>query len=446
MSSRSLSYFVTALSSLFLLPLGWISYTEITKMVGIRPVRVEVAGTGSMYPSLYWDKSQGGPEDVATTGIEEYRSSPAMYRYFPGITVFGQLHGKAQLSYGDMVAFKSVKTREILSQEGKDPDLGFIKRLIGMPGDTIELRDGYVLRNNEVLDEPYTRSPRSTYGTEYFTECQPITVPPNSYLVLGDNRKASADSRSELGFVADKDIQFYLPLPSQQLYRSLWRDTKNDTQLSHMPTLAATDFYSKLSRLKRQAKLENSAKIRANALLSNLDTPLDMAEAMRQANYQNIVTAEFVIYGHYTADELVSALLANPKTRTQIEHADYTEIGLAAVVGNVRDCPTQVIVGHLGGYIPASYEAEVIESYDQAVRNLAEVIPSWEQGLGQEGVDQTKLTELLTLLRSRYNLLQTVLKLMQQKQWLTPTLRAELEADNARDEHINELTRQLNGE
>ncbi|WP_052339786.1 signal peptidase I [Gorillibacterium massiliense] len=63
----------------------------------------------------------------------------------------------------------------------------FIKRLIGLPGDLIEIKDGYLYRNGEKVDEPYIKEKMDyTFG--------PVSVPENHYLFLGDNRNVSLDS------------------------------------------------------------------------------------------------------------------------------------------------------------------------------------------------------------------------------------------------------------
>lgn len=65
----------------------------------------------------------------------------------------------------------------------------FIKRIIGLPGDTVEVRNGRVIVNGEALTEPYIAQ-----APEYIMK--KITVPDNSYFVLGDNRNLSNDSHS----------------------------------------------------------------------------------------------------------------------------------------------------------------------------------------------------------------------------------------------------------
>jgi len=86
---------------------------------------------------------------------------------------------------GDVIVFKFPQ----------DPDTDFIKRVIGVPGDRIEMRNGIVYINGQAQDEPYVipthRDPRP-----YPPPGQPPTiVPEGSYFVMGDHRNDSRDSR-----------------------------------------------------------------------------------------------------------------------------------------------------------------------------------------------------------------------------------------------------------
>lgn len=79
---------------------------------------------------------------------------------------------------GDIVIFKYPDDESIL----------YIKRIIGMPGDHIMVKEGSVFVNGEVLDEPYLDVvTNGTFG--------PYDVPEDSYFMMGDNRNMSADSR-----------------------------------------------------------------------------------------------------------------------------------------------------------------------------------------------------------------------------------------------------------
>jgi signal peptidase I len=81
-------------------------------------------------------------------------------------------------------------------------DEDFIKRVIGLPGETIEIRNNVVYIDGEPIDEPYlTRAARQFNG-----DFGPTEIPEGSYFVMGDNRGNSADSRYGLGFVPEDRV------------------------------------------------------------------------------------------------------------------------------------------------------------------------------------------------------------------------------------------------
>ncbi len=96
-----------------------------------------------------------------------------------------------------VVFFNPLKKGEIL-----------VKRVIGLPGETIEIMNGKVFINGKPLTEPYIKEPPSYY-------LRPIKIPPKSYFVLGDNRNNSEDS-SVYGpvprsLITGKDVFIYWP-------------------------------------------------------------------------------------------------------------------------------------------------------------------------------------------------------------------------------------------
>src|SRR5438105_7142892 len=82
---------------------------------------------------------------------------------------------------GDIVVFRAPT----------QPDKDFIKRVIGLPGDTVLVKNGIVYVNGQALTEPYIHYP-ATYT--YPFDGQPKQVPDGYYFVLGDNRPNSSDS------------------------------------------------------------------------------------------------------------------------------------------------------------------------------------------------------------------------------------------------------------
>ncbi len=80
----------------------------------------------------------------------------------------------------------------------------FIKRIIGVPGDTVEIKNGAVYVNGKALDEGYLTEPMSPHDT-----FGPVTVPPRHYFVMGDNRANSFDGRfwpAETRFVPRENV------------------------------------------------------------------------------------------------------------------------------------------------------------------------------------------------------------------------------------------------
>jgi len=81
-----------------------------------------------------------------------------------------------------------------------DPSQRYIKRIIGLPGETVEIKEGKVIIGYKVLDES-DYLPASTFTVGNKT----MVLGPDQYFVLGDNRIASSDSRS-WGVLPKKDI------------------------------------------------------------------------------------------------------------------------------------------------------------------------------------------------------------------------------------------------
>jgi signal peptidase I len=99
--------------------------------------------------------------------------------------------------YGDIIVF----------HYPRNPDQEYIKRVIGLPGDLVEIKAGEVFVNDQLIDEPYILN-EPTYQDR-------VRVPVNALFVLGDNRNNSSDSHTwgavPLESVVGKAILIYWP-------------------------------------------------------------------------------------------------------------------------------------------------------------------------------------------------------------------------------------------
>jgi signal peptidase I len=102
---------------------------------------------------------------------------------------------RSEPQHGDIIVFNYPN----------DPSEQFVKRIIAVPGDSIEIRQGSVYVNGEKIIEPYIDRGAQLAGFAERDELPPQTVPSGAYFVMGDNRRGSRDSR-EWGFLERKFI------------------------------------------------------------------------------------------------------------------------------------------------------------------------------------------------------------------------------------------------
>ncbi|MCB9459314.1 MAG: signal peptidase I [Anaerolineaceae bacterium] len=89
-----------------------------------------------------------------------------------------------QPDYGDVIVFNSMRESEV--------GIMLIKRVIGLPGDTVEIRNLHVYVNDQLVNDDYTQEECGAFScTDRI-----VTLGPNEYFVMGDNRNHSTDSRS----------------------------------------------------------------------------------------------------------------------------------------------------------------------------------------------------------------------------------------------------------
>ncbi len=423
-----------------------------SQYTGLTTITVPISGTGSMYPTF--PKGTGKtPQELA----EELVAKVDMYVY---------PNPRFKVGRGDIVEFQNSKTDAIEKEEYSGAEAsGFVKRIIGLPGESIEIRDGQVLVDGAVLKEPYTALARSTFGGEAVPDCNKIMIPSGKYLVLGDNRKASNDSRHDVGLIDEADIGFILPYEKQKgVWDKNYRDTSKDLDQSskiHLDKEKYLEFLnsiraeSDLPPLKYQKKLETTASLRGAQILKYDDFSFEatrsgytMDEAFSEAGYWNPIKGESTIQGYYSSDELIEGIAGLKKSKGIFTDKDIQEIGIAEVQGEINGCPTQVIVQHFAGYIPPNYSQSQIDSYNKGLENLKEIASSWSS-LKTENSDfynanKADIDRITEIISSRISKLQPITQKISSNEWLNSTDNAYLKEDEKLAEEQNSLAEKIN--
>lgn len=412
---------------------GYLFVGTITaERLGYLTEDVNIVGTGSMYPT--WPKGTAGkdPKELA----KEVISKAGFLPYPNGLVLKGRRIFGHVLGRGDIIIWINDATKDLTSQNGGDP-AGLIKRLIGLPGDTIELRDGIVYLNSEPQKEPYIAKPRSTYGEKFLKECQVVTVPEGEVFAMGDNRKGSADSR-EIGFVPIKDIDQVLPLSKQKgTLDKNWNDASKDLIDSAKSKIDKAKFVGLLNEkrkekgvgiLKYNLKLEKSAFFRGEAILKYNDfeqkSSYTMEKSMANAGYWNPYWWEMPIQGYYEAEELIENFLERNWSSGKETWFDkkFDDIGIAEVEGELNGCPARVIVIHIAGYIPATYEKGVVDGWRTNLARLREIQPNWQALKNNNSFysrnkgDVDRINEIISI---RIFNISAIVSKMEASQWFT---------------------------
>lgn len=133
---------------------------------------------------------------------------------------------------GELIITNKIATRffpikryeVVIFKSPREQDKVFIKRVIGLPSDKVDIVNGKVFVNDNPLEEPYLPPNALTQAGAFMAEGEVISIPHNQYFVLGDNRGGSSDSREwgpiKKELIIGQAFLRYWPIPSFSLIKS----------------------------------------------------------------------------------------------------------------------------------------------------------------------------------------------------------------------------------
>lgn len=460
-SSKNLKLITALFSAFILFPIWVASYVFIgiagsmgLRYIGILPVSIPVAGA-SMLPTF--TEEEGSIAAHRYPHLEELESFPQLS------SVKEQI--QPDIQRGDVVVFKNKETVRVFDAQNKDPRKtgGFVKRVIGLPGDVVTIRNGFVRVNGEIVDEPYTLKPRSTFGGDVVADCSVVRVPPGKLFVLGDNRKVSLDSR-HIGLISYDDVQYYIPYDEQlEKFAFRWRDISNDEDSSFNSELDPEEFVRLLNErrtaigkepLTLNPKLSQSAELRAKVMLEYNDLSFEatrsgytMEDAFEEVEYSNVVYGEFPILGYYDAQELIDYFFEYNQAQEFLMRDDYQEIGISSFVGFMNGCPVQIVNQHLAGFVPPEYSPAEIQPWKDLVTNLQQIREGWIK-LKSSGdfyeENKRDIDRINEVIRIRSANARRIVERMEKNEWLTAEEEELVEQEKELFAEQNEIADRLN--
>lgn len=139
-----------------------------------------------------------------------------------GLSMYPTLNDQ-EVGFSNIFSLKtsSIKRFDIVVAHHDTTDKNIVKRVIGLPNDTVEYREDVLYINNERVEEPfldtdYVQDWKAENDQDFTTDFGPVHVPEGQYFLMGDNRQKSADSRRYSTFdastIKSKSVYVFLPI------------------------------------------------------------------------------------------------------------------------------------------------------------------------------------------------------------------------------------------
>jgi signal peptidase I len=322
---------------------------------------------------------------------------------------------KYPLARGDIVSFKNIETGFIY----------YLKRIVGLPGEEISIKNGHLTINNRILKEDYVLNDLPTFGNTFLVECSSYTIPKNHYLVLGDNRTVSLDSRV-LGFVKKEDIDGVIKKNQEAAFIDEARQKEILKAALDEPLLL-----KKVNEARQKAGvnplivnplLNETAKKRAASIAANFSDwkrqSVPLALLLKEEDYQYNLIHEFITFGYLDEKSVVKQMLESSPDALALLSKNSLEIGLGTIEKANESCTFPLIVITISWPSVPTYSPEIVAFWQEQVDETQELLTILQSFVGVSGFNQVELRELIDLVAESSNIATSVLEKINSQVWL----------------------------
>lgn len=325
-------------------------------------------------------------------------------------------HLKYGLSRGDIVSFTNEETR----------GLHYLKRIVGLPGESISIKNGTVFINGKALQEDYTLNQLPTYGNTALIDCGEYTIPEGQYMVLGDNRTVSSDSRV-LGFISEDDINGVIKtglvdnfVDEQKQLKITKVNIKSDVFLKKINEVRVKNNHSNLVT---HATLNQLAQKRTEQIKDKFEdwkndsVPAD--KMLEDNGYRFNKVHEFVTFGYLDEQSIVDQILDSIAESDEFLSDQYTEVGIGVTEKVNNACVFPVISVILSWPAVPTYDKAVLDSWQREISINNTSLSNLQTWVGQHGIDQAKLKNLINVIAEMQQIATRIYNKEKNREWLT---------------------------
>lgn len=323
---------------------------------------------------------------------------------------------KYVLIRGDIVSFINEETR----------GLHYLKRIIGLSGEQVSIKNGSVFINGKALREDYTLNNLPTFGNTALVDCENYTIPGDQYMVLGDNRTVSSDSRV-LGFIHEDDIDGVIKTNIQEKFVSEYRQEQitkvNINSEIFLKKLNEQRSKNNVSNLVTHAVLNQLANKRTEQIRDkfedwkNKSVPVD--KMLEEKSYRFNQVHEFVTFGYLDEQAIIDQIFDSANERDHFLSTQYTEVGIGVTEKINKECAFPIVSVILSWPVVPTYDKSAIDSWANEININNKSLSNLQAWVGVSRIDQAKLKQLIDKIAQMQQIATRIYNKEKNREWLT---------------------------